>query len=192
MRTVVRYLSALCVFLVAVCYLDAVPSVGPAEIVIRHGESCGLKIPSLIDYHIRYYKLRRKYVVQLNFTAPWTFSDEIGMVANVAVKRNGAWKPNFFVIKGDKVCTALKNSQYEVFKLFAKSLNAPDPPSCPLPAGTVKAEFDPDINLFQEKNHINVLPYGELRLIVNMTRRGDVVACFKYFFDVVPKRSPIG
>lgn len=56
------------------------------------------------------------------------------MVANVAVKRNGAWKPNFFVIKGDKVCTALKNSQYEVFKLFAKSLNAPDPPSCPLPA----------------------------------------------------------
>ncbi|KAF6217071.1 hypothetical protein GE061_001424 [Apolygus lucorum] len=166
------------------------PAMGPAVVIVKFAESCPFKLPSMVEFSMRLMQTHGKTL--LNFTAvmPFKFSDKIGYEINIAIKRNGVWKPNFFKMRGNGMCNIVKSAQLKLFVLMAKSLHATEPYTCPLPAGTVFIT-DYVIELGSAGPLLGgSLPYGELRANVNVTHKStDIVSCNVYYIDIVPKRS---
>ncbi|XP_073947309.1 uncharacterized protein isoform X1 [Choristoneura fumiferana] len=152
---------------------------GPADLIFKSFGVCEPE-PSELSFKVVTKRYNRTTnVLDIDISTPYPLDDSIVLELNACAKKEGGYKPGSFHMK-DKYCTVLKTMLGDLFDII---LNIAGRDDCPIPEGTY------EIHDFYFDNSKFTVPqiYGEYRTEGLVYKDDVLIACYYFFFDIIPK-----
>ncbi|KAJ1523703.1 hypothetical protein ONE63_001537 [Megalurothrips usitatus] len=172
------------------------PIAGPFRIVLDEFAACPASMLG-VPFEFNVAAIRDKknldlYFLAGNVTFPVELSDASDASFRLASLTRGGWQENVHMFNARKVCTWAKTAFPAMYRnLMRIAHHGEDGRDCPVPSGTYSTS---NVTVDVNSPYIKTFFYGRWRMdiITSESRTKRVVACFRTFMRLVPRRPTAG
>ncbi|NP_001156651.1 uncharacterized protein LOC107882766 [Acyrthosiphon pisum] len=139
---------------------------GEYRLVIDKVYPCGSRINHSVQFNI-YSSKKTSNITEMkgNITFLTPFNDNLAVDINFSSwGSTGGWIPNYYIFRGKKACSNLRNLTGNSWFTFVKAFNIPTD-RCPIPVDTyITSGYD--LTKFEDNNLPKVFFYGKYKVVV--------------------------